>query len=483
MKELEYAQSVPKDKRFCTICGEIKRLHYFEGDSTHCLACCEKMRHTHVRAWSVPVVLVLLLAVAAAVVLALQTVPFCKEIRKADAAAADKRLYDACDLYAAAIAETETRGQALLPFLKDKGGSLFEAGVRTWEKYASVYAQTNSEYEAASMVQSALNKGQIARYPTLAALDEARDAYDKTLAYVQALNEKFDLDDPKSAQYDELMQALQEYADNSKSRYIKGYTAYYQATAAAYFRSDDPTAAIEYYDRMLQYLPDEYLTVYTAKGNAALQAKDYAAVIEAYEAILQKNSNYEQGYVAIAEAATRLSDTEKAEAALEKLSGNEAYYYRVSLYLAMMRDDLPGAQKLQKKAREALDEKADGVFNEMLANQTIGQTDKKFLISYIDYAAIDAAVSLLADDADEAFRMGYDKGFNYAYYLAYIAGDYDAMTQGLINIATLSASLTKNDEALQTIAQVGECNEATQKVIDGKLTAHDVFVEGKADIL
>ena len=483
VKELEYKQTVPKDRRFCTICGEIKRLHYFEGDSTHCLACCEKMRHTHVHAWSVPVVLALLLVVAASVILAAQTIPFCAEIRKADAAAADRRLFDACDLYGAAISETETRGKALLPFLKNTGGSLFEAGSRTWEKYASLYAQTNSEYEAASMVQSALNKKQIALYPKLAALSKAQEAYDKTMTFVQSLNEKYPFETEEDFPYDKLIEELQAYADKSESRYEKGYIAYYQASAVSYYKTDDPTAAYEYYDQMLRYLPDEYLTVYTAKGSAAMQAKDYAAAIEAYEALLAKNRNYKQGYAVIAEAAVRMGDDTKAQAALKNLSAEEPYYHRVNVRLAMLRDDLSAAQTARDAARKALDEKADKLFNELLANQTIDDTDKQYLIDYIDYALTDAAVSLLAGDVDDAFQMAYEKAFNDAYYLAYLTSDQSAMTQGLINMASLCAHLAKNSEAVQTVAQVGEHDEATQKVIDGKLTARDVFVEGKADIL
>ena len=33
------------------------------------------------------------------------------------------------------------------------------------------------------------------------------------------------------------------------------------------------------------------------------------------------------------------------------------------------------------------------------------------------------------------------------------------------------------------IAEIGQNDDATQKVIDGELTVRDVFVEGKADIL
>lgn len=475
MHELEQPQqTIPKDRRFCTRCGEIKRLRYFEGESEHCIACCEKMLHTHVRWWSVPVMLVMLAAVTLSVYLAVQTVPYGVGIRRADEAAADCRLYDACDLYASAISGVGGEKKSLLPI---------ESGLRVWEKYAAVYADAYSEYDAASMVRDALKPRQIEASPTLSALDKARIAYDETIAYVQSLNEKYTFDTPRDMPYDDMMADLKAHADASDSRYVKGYTAYFQASATAYYKQDDPLSADVYYDRMLELLPDEYMTVYTGKAENAMMAKAYDKAVEAYEAILDRNKNYTTAWARIAEAAYLAGDTEKSQQAIGKLPDDDPQTYRLQVRLAMLDDDLPAAQKLCARAQEAFSARADEIFNKMLADRSIQPDDIQFMASYISYNTVDAAVSLLAGDTQTAYQTAYEHGFNYAYYVAYISGDSSALTQPVLNMASLCASLTKNDESMQTIAQYGACDDATQQVIDGKLTLRDVFVERKAEIL
>ena len=477
MQELEHPQqSVPKDRRFCTRCGEIKRLRYFEGDSTHCSACCEKMLHTHVRLWSVPVVLVMLVIVAAGVWLGVQTIPYAQRILRADAAVAQHRLYDACDLYEQAISGLggEDEKKSLLPI---------ESGLRVWEKYAEVYAQAHSEYEAASMVKEALKADRIAKSAKLTALDEARVAYDATVEFAQSLSEKYSFASAKDMPYDKMMQELQDYADASDSQYVKGYTAYFQASATAFYKEDDPMAANEYFDKMLEYLPDEYMVVYTDKGDNAMLAEAYDEAIEAYEQIVQRNVNYTTGWARIAEAASKAGNTEKMQQAIAMLPDDDPQTYRLQARMALLDDDLPGAQELCRQAQDKFSAKAEQIFNTMLAERSIEQDDIQFMASYIDYNMVDAAVSLLAGDTDKAFSAAYEHGFNYAYYIAYISNDSSAMTQSVANMATLCATLAKNDEALQTLADYAACDEATQQVIDGKLTLRDVFVERKAEIL
>lgn len=473
MRELECPQqSVPKDRRFCTRCGEIKRLHYFEGDSAHCKACCEKMLHTHVRLWSVPVVLVMLLTVAAAVYLAVQTVPYAMQVRSAQVAVADGRLSEACDLYADAISSAQS-GKPLQ----------IENGLRVWEQYATVYADLNSEYEAAGIIRSALTQEQIAASPVLFGLQEARAAYEQTLEFVNSLNEKYALDTVEELPYEEMMRDLEAYADASDSRYVKGYIAYFKASATAYHMQDDPMAADVYYDEMLGYLPDEYMAVYTGKGDNAMEAKAYDKAVEVYEALLQKNSGSLTGWARLAEAALLSGDKEKSQQALAKLPDDDPQTYYMRVYLALRDDDLPGAQALCKQARAKFSEKATKAFSTMLAKREIGDEDAQFLTSYIDYNLIDAAVSLLTDDTKAAMDTAYEHGFNYAYYLSYITGDSSALTQRVINMASLCASLAKDADAQDTIAQCGVCDETTQQMISGKLSLREVFVEGKASIL
>ena len=344
MKELEYTtQSVPKGKRFCTICGEVKRLHYFEGDSTHCSACCEKMLHTRLHRWCIPVLLAVLLVAAASVYLSVFTVPYCIDLVKAEFAMRDKRLDDACTVYASAVNSASERNAALQAFGKKNADgtytmpdmTLFEAGTRTWTKYLQTYAALYSEYEAAALVQSSLNTDVANTVPFVASLNEAQEAYNNTLAQAQLIEAQYAEEESEQTLYEKVIADLTAYAKQSDSRYIKGYVEMYKARATAYFKPDAFESTKAYYEKMLEYLPDEFMAAYLAEAEAAQRAGNYEAAIEAYEKLLQKNHNYTQAYSAIAKAAFCAGNTEKVQQILDRYAQNDAT--RLQLEMAQRR--------------------------------------------------------------------------------------------------------------------------------------------------
>ncbi len=491
VKELEYTkQTVPKDKRFCTICGEVKRVHYFEGDSTHCSACCEKMLHTRLNGRVLPVLLILLLVVTVSVLLSVQTVPYCIAMFKADAAQRDTRLSDACSMYALAIADASNRNAIILNGGKtDESGhapaptkTLFEAGSRTWARYLDLYAALFSEREAASIAEGSLDKHVTAAIPAIARFAESKQAYEESLAFAEETADKYAADE-EAKQYDEIIAELTAYADASDSRYIKGYMEYYKGRATQFFKADDSAAATAFYEKMLDYLPDEFMTVYSAEADAALGAENYEAAIEAYEKILGKNKNYTDAYPAIADAAFLAGDSEKLEHALAQFGEDDPLRLMLEMRFALRSDDLDRAAEVRKKAQQTAKKQADQAFNIMLADQEIEGDNKTLLLNYVDYALYDAAFALVQGDTDTAFQIAYNEAFNYAYYYAYITNDSGALSQSVINMTTLCASLVKDKEALKTVEEIGACDETTQQMIDGELTAREVFIEGKAAIL
>lgn len=492
MRELEYTtQSVPKDKRFCTICGKVKRLHCFEGDSTHCSECREKMLHTRLNGRSIPVVLFVLLVAAFSVFLSVYTVPYCIDLFKAEAAVRDKRLADACTVYASAVSSVSDRSAAMLSaWRKDtdvpnvqSDKSFFEAGTRTWVRYLDTYAALYSEYEAATLAQNSLNADEIEKVPAIARLNEAQEAYSGMIVFMQLLETTYPFEPKEEMPYDEIMAELTKHADESDSRYVKGYVEYYKGSVTQYYKPDDLDASKVYFEKMLEYLPDEFMTAYTSEANAAFNAKEYAAAIEIYEKLLEKNKDYTAAYPVIAEAAFLAGDEEKLASVLDRYDENDSLRLRLEMRFALREQDLKKAAAVRARANKMLLPEAEKIFNELLAKQTIDQESRTKLLDYAEYAMWDAAFALVEGDTDEAFRIANDRAFNYVYYCAYLTNDSSVFSQSILNMTTLCASLAKDEKTAGMVAEIGSCDENTQKVIDGELTVRDVFVEGKAEIL
>ena len=494
MKELENTtQTVPKGKRFCTICGKVKREHYFEGDSTHCSACCEKMLHTRLNARYIPLVLVLLVVLAASVFLSVQTVPYCRGFLPVREALRDDRLTDACELYLERIGDASERNALLLAGGKpDNSGSVpaptwtfFEPGSRTWVRYLDMYAKIYSTFEASSLAQGSLDKETSSRIPAIAVLYEARQAYEETLAFAEGIEASNPFEGVENMPFDKIIGEMTAHADESDSRFVKGYMEYYKGMAARFYKADDYSFSAEYFENMLRYLPDEFMTAYTAEAEAAIQAQDYDAAIAAYEKILQKNRNETDAYLSIAEAAFRGGRDEKCAETLAHFAEDDPQRLYLEMRFALRSGDLDEAVKVRERAQKTAVVKASEVFNKMLADQTIDKDNRAWLMNYLNYAMENAALSLVQGDVRTAFSIAYDEVFNDAYYCAYLTNDSGAFSQSLLNMATLCASLVKDKDALKTIGEIGKCDETTQQLIDGelKLTMREIFVEGKAEIL
>lgn len=493
MRELDYtAQSVPKGKRFCTICGEVKRLHYFEGDSTHCSACCEKMLHTRLNARYIPFVLVLLAVLAVSVFLSVQTVSYCRRFLPAREAIRDKRLTDACELYAETISDASKRNAFLLTGEKpDDSGSIpstswtfFEPGAYTWVRYLKTYMTVYSGFAASNEAQGSLDTETAARIPWIADLYEARQAYDDTLLFAEG-NLAFPEGTEEDEQYKTIIEELTAHADESDSRFVKGYTAYYKGRAAQYYKKDDPSAATAFYNEMLEYIPEECMIVYTSEASAAIDAGQYDLAIEAYKKVLEINRNETDAWLSIANAAFLGGNDEQRADALAQFDEDDPQRLRMEMRFALRSDDLDTAVNVRAKAQKTAKVKAAAVFNQMLADQTIDRDNKVWLLHYMDYALEDASLALVQGDPKTAYSIVYTDVFNYAYYVAFLTNDSGAFSQSLLNMATLCANLVKDKDALKTIREIGQCDETTQQLIDGelKLSMHDIFVEGKAEIL
>lgn len=494
MKELEYTtQTVPKGKRFCTICGKVKREHYFEGDSTHCSACCEKMLHTRLNVRYIPFVLVLLAVIAVSVFLSVQTVSYCRGFLPAREALRDKRLTDACELYARTIRDAADKNAAILAGGKADDTSstptptwtFFEPGAYTWSRYLDIYTRLYSAYDASSIAQGSLDTDTASRVPAIADLYKARQDYEETLTFAESVAAKYPFEGAENMPFDDIIGDMTAHADESDSRFVKGYIEYYKGMAAKYYKADDPAFSAVYFEKMLEYLPNEFMTAYTAEADTAMTAQKYDAAIEAYEKILDKNTNETDAWLSVANAAFLGGNDEKRAEALGQFSEDDPQRLRLEMRFALRRDDLDEAAAVRERAQQTAVVKAKEIFNKMLADQTIDQENSTILLNYLDYAVEDAAFALVQGDTETAYRIIYEEAFNYAYYVAYITNNSGAFSQSLLNLATLCASLVDDQDALKTIKEVGTCDYTTQQLIDGelKLTMRELFVERTTEII
>lgn len=496
MKELEHpAQSVPKGRRFCTVCGEIKRETHFDGDSTHCKACCEKMLHTHLRAYGVLVSVLVLVFAAAAGILGVQTVRFCVSLHRADVLASDKFLYDACDGYESAIADIPDLNRALLLRGQSDAESegeegaqsytLFEAGTHTWERYAALYARTQSDYEAASMLQNALNGKQLQKNTVLSAYTEAQTAYTAVSDAVESFSQEHPYDTIEDMPYEDILALLDKLEQENDSRYYKGYAELFKGSATQYYKAEDPTASFVYYDKALEYLPDEYGNIYTSKAQAALSAEDWDALRQAGEAIVSQNKNYTDAYEWLARAAAKQGDMDAARQAAEELhaaSPDSPLYEKLLVQTSLIDGDLKSAGAVCDKAAATIDSKASELFSTLLAKQTLPAASQRFLREYAQYAGFAGIVRLLQGDKDAALELAYERGFNYGYYLEYLTSG-SALTQQSLDLAYICANACKDKDALDTLSQMGENSDDAKKVASGKLTPEQAFLKGEADLL
>ena len=255
--------SVPKGKKVCSVCGKVKRESYFIDDSDRCDECTEKMLRTKIKWYCIPIALVFALASVIACYLTIMTVPFVKSVQNAEKAVSEARLYDAYDAYQNDVIvqadSIDAKIKKMIPSFSDK--KLFVPGTKTFERYCEIYAMADSEYEAGVLTKELFNKYYIKSNEVFSGYVSAMDAYDKVLAKVQTINEKYNFDSVENFECDKIVADIEEEKQNVSSDYEKGFCEYFKATATLYkFKNEKEVVSKikPYLDEMIKYLPCEY---------------------------------------------------------------------------------------------------------------------------------------------------------------------------------------------------------------------------------
>lgn len=496
MKEFEHnGQAIPKGRRFCTCCGEIKRESAFEGDSTHCMACCEKMLHTRVHASGFAVSFVLVCAAVFAALLIPKGVAVNRLVQAARLQEAQGRLYSACDTYAAAIDCAQTsaaknsaqEGNAQADDAQEGDSPVFfTPGRRIWREFGRAYARAYTRTEAADFAESHLDRNLIRTVQPFSSYMRARSDYNSILSQVQNIDAEYTYQSASDMPYDKIADALDAFVAKHDSANMRGYAAYFKASAAWFHDPADPQSALALYDQMLENVPDEYVSAYTGIAQIGQESGDADVLLRAAEGILTRNKEHAEAWSWKVQAQVVSGDTDAAAktlAQMRKACPDSPLCDAMTLFLSLRGEDVDAAKAARDAADKRLIPAGEQVFNTLLAKRALDDADARFLRESVRYQLYAAAVSLLEKDVDAALACGYERAFNYAYYYASITGDGSVMTQSVFNMAALCANRAADEEAVDTIAQIGDCDSATSDVLQGKISLKDAFCKGKAVIL
>ena len=494
MKEYEHSgQTIPKGKRFCACCGEVKRETAFEGESDHCRACCEQMLKTRLH---VPGFLVCLALIGAAVFAAV-LIPWGKSVsdivRMARSFEEQHFLYSACDAYNVAVDRARAGDYALFGGSADKDEEegtttprFFCPGTRVWREYCRAYARAYTRTEAAEFAAAHLDKQQIESTQPMASYAEASRDYESVMTQVKKVQAQYTYSTPEDMPFDQIVKALDAYVESRDTANVRGYAAYLKGTASWYQDPSDPDRALRYFDEMLENVPDEYVSAYSGIAQIGLDSEQPDVLLRAAEGVLEKNKEHGDAWSWKVQAQFDAGDIKAAQQTakeMRRVCPEDPLCAMLSIRVALRQEDLQAAAQLRSEAADKHDDYADALFNTLLSKRELDQSQEQFLRGYIRLSTYEAASCLLEGDLEAAFAYGYDRAFNYAYYYASITNDGSLMTQSVFNIAALCASLTDNEEALDTIAQYGDCDDATRDVINGKISLADAFCKGKAVLL
>lgn len=491
MNEFEMpVQSIPKDKRFCKRCGEIKKLKYFKDGGEYCDACLNKMLHTHPKWYAYPVLFIVLVFAVASVWVAVITVPAAKCVFESRGFAEEHRLYDAYDKLEEAQLLMSQRDKALTERLpRTASFNWFSAGFGTWVSRCELMAETDTRLETGYAVKEDLNtdsltKGQL-KY--LQGYLDICGIYEDISNKLGKLTEEYEIASPADVPHEELFKKLDEIAADNPSDEKSGYVEYYKASVMQYAREGDFEDSLPHLEKMIALLPDEFHMYISTLYEHGKKTGDYKKLLEECDKVIAKNSNFISAYSIKARALINSGDYKAAEAVCGELKKNNSdcpEYYALMIIGKLRQKDIEGAETISYQGDTANSEFVDSVFKQYLSvkDKMPRQSENIFLQSF-DFTMSQAAVMLLLKDYSGARDLMYDYGYTYAYYYSYITGGREPMTQGLIDMTYLSAYLDGDKEATATVKeQLGEPSGTVQQIIDKKLTLLEVFVEGKVEL-
>lgn len=492
MKELEpTTMTLPKGKRFCTICGEVKKESNFQSEEPHCTKCCEKMLHTKVHWSGILALIATLLCVCGAVFVGIRTIPANVSLIRAMVCAHQNEYGQAADLFEAAQEAVLTSNksfysvQELSDMEKDNidPDPVFTIGLRGWETYAEIYANHVAAYDTAPMLQSNLRKAVYQKSKTYKKYAEIFEAYQKA----ENVAIQFDQTDGENKNVlKEMFASLDALVEKENSDMIRGYAAYIKANAEYYF-NDDLDQTLVLFREAMQYIPFEKSMIANAALPYLMEKKNFEGTKEFCEILLSRDSGDVSTYANLAESYFTAGKKDEAIKTLERMNAHSPgnpMYYKMQSRFAIRSDDAQKANAFCVEGEQVNGQKMEQVFSELLRKRSIDRKDEEFMLSYVDFMANQVVVLLLSGELDGAYNAVYNGAFNYIYYYSSITENTPVVASKILHLVYICGTLSGNDDASEVLSQLGyEPTDVIKQVAEGKMNLHDAFIEGKAGIV
>lgn len=478
--------SIPKDKRFCARCGEIKKQRFFSPNEDFCSPCREEMLRTRPRWYTYPMLAAVLVLTAAALWIAAFTSAAAVNVCEGRRLVKEHRLYDADGkLENAQLIMSEKEERLVEKFPGLSSYSWFSAGFHTLASRYDLMAQTDSRIEAGYAIEKDLDVGSLTsrQLKRLQGYIDIRGTFEYVSDNLSKITEEYEISSPEDIPLEEMFKRLDEIGASNPSDEKSGYIEYYKASVAQY-ASGGFEETLPHLDKMIKLLPDEYNMYLNTLYEHGKDTGDYKKLIEECAKVTARNRNSVDIYAISIKAQINSGDLDGAEAACEELrryNSDCPEYYALLAMCKLRRGDIDGAAEICSLGDSANGEQISTMFNQLLSSKNeIERQSERFFLQSFDLTMVKTAVALLQSDYPGANDIMYNQGYTYAYYYSYITGKHDPITQSLIDMVYISARLDGDEEVMSTVKeQFGEPSEKAIRIAGKELTLSEVFVDGK----
>ena len=446
--ELSEGEEEIPEEDLCERCGKRERYTELDEDYPYCKACRESMKKTRMNAWGVLTFIATVFSAVLCLVFGIFSVVTAVPIFKGDRYMAENKFASAITSYEEALATVENLNS-------QAGGTLFDAGNKTYQKIITAYADMGSLTYAQDHYSALESAGVLGQFRYSKA-NEYNEIYNKMMDTYQSLQQTY------SAKLNELYD-MKEKADVSE---VEEYLTELEGLKKK--EKNDPYM-VAYFQYLFCSLTDNSLD----KG------------IEYLEEIKSGGRTYEFIYaIELCVNYLEKGDYEKAEKT--GYDSLEASPENIGVYQYLMiskrrQGDLEGALKLAKEARELAETMYTGAEGYGALHYGIPMEEA---IIY----ALQGEKEKALDAIDESFDLGNDNSnLNISillHYLYHVKGNEPTEDDNGNKIYDSVDEMYDQDMA--TISYYGSyyglsVSENIQAIMDGEKTLEDVFMNGEVD--
>ena len=439
-------EEIPEEN-LCERCGKRERFTELDEDYPYCKVCRESMKKTRMNAWGVITFILTFISSILCIVFGVFAVVTAVPVFKGDRYMAENKFVSAITSYEEALSSIESLNS-------QAGGTLFDAGNKTYQKLIKAYAGMGSVTYARDYFSALENAGVLEQLKYKAA-NEYNESYNKMMdtygelqtAYSNALNEFFGK--KEKADVSEAEKYLTELEElKKKEKYDPYMVAYFQYLFCSVT------------DNSL-YESIKYLEEIKSGG----RTYEFIYAIELCMNYLEKG-DYEKA---------EKTCYESLEASPENIG-----VYQYLMISKRRQGDFEGALKLGEEARKLAETMYTGQEGYSALHYAVPMEEA---IVYALQGEKEKAIEAI----DESFEQGNDNSnLNISillHYLFHVKGTEPVEEEGEKIYDNVDEMY---DQGVATIAAYGSyyglsISDNVQAIMDGKKTLEDVFMNGEVD--